>query len=244
MIDRLNALPDKKALDELRRAAAARGEEPAFDKEPCPAYQPPQSTFVVHYPDRAPVLLRLDFCGAFGSARHDGRWRFFLRDAMVTFFSLYRAQLAAQADPASLRAQPCAGRFDIQPGHPLLGGPGIASNRGYNEPFLPSELAAVTVCRYAVDQNRRTRLVAEGQADPAHNAAVRRAVNAVFAGGPPVDCRRMTLLDQVIVVDVTGARDEVIVARRPCQSAGGRDAVGTVPGDLIPLIDGVLGPPR
>ncbi|HEX6869459.1 MAG TPA: hypothetical protein VF163_00040, partial [Micromonosporaceae bacterium] len=152
LIDQLNSMPSIAGLKWIGQGTGVRPPQPRADQFSCVDRNRATTdlSLVLRYPSRAPVVVWLDRnCG---SATYDGRTRYGLRQTLAVFFALIRAQRAALAEPRDLRALACpASMSAAELDRRTLVGQGrddIAEVRSDGDPFLPSPVAAVTLCRY------------------------------------------------------------------------------------------------
>lgn len=115
------------------------------------------TSLLFRYPDREPVLVQVDRnCHV---AQVDGRTRAYSGPGPIEWFEdLYRGQLAAQVDPATIAAPECPQTLAT------AGGPrdDISQGKGLDGQALPTELAAATFCRYFGTRSLRHRRCGTG----------------------------------------------------------------------------------
>lgn len=216
-------------------------------------------SLVVTYADRDPMAVLLDRnCG---TATADGRTRYMSgteqsHPALLDgFLELYREQLAATTNPATVKAPACAASLSQQDvnGFTSASEPrdGIARNRGGADAYLPNALVEVTTCRYAVTggklqltKQHSQRNDLEPVRDLLNNATTVR--NSTDGNGTQTvtnlsECRIETpisKLDIVWIADTTGAVSEVRISRAPCPEVRRSGMGGLVPQpELIGQLD-------
>ncbi|NRQ39002.1 hypothetical protein HII36_45360 [Nonomuraea sp. NN258] len=259
MVAELNLLRTREELAaELRAREAAKGRVLSGDLhlgQACTMIgYGSELSFVVHYAGgRPPAVVLIDRnCGTATSA---GRTRF--GDPSDTFLAHYRRQLESRA--GSVPSPQCAARLPAAGVDPeVMPRDDVAANRGLRRrEFLPSPLAAVTVCRYRLDGDvlrltsdarvpgplDLTRALLEAAASPTVPDGRARGPEAYtecgapeWTGGPVTD------LDVLRAADATGAIAEVRVWRQPCQAVSSGLASGLILGpDLRDRLDVWLG---
>lgn len=205
---------------------------------------PENLSLVVSYADRDPFAVLLDRnCQ---TATSDGRTRRITGTDIAhpalldTFLALYREQLVAMTDPATVKAPACAASLTQQDVSGLNRAveprDGIARNRGGADGLAPSALVDINVCRYrtgagglrlATQHAQRQDL--EAFRDLLNSAAMVRSTTdatGVQSLTNASGCQRGTNIDELDVIwlaDATGAVTEVRLPRAPCpevQSAG------------------------
>ncbi|MBB5869733.1 hypothetical protein F4553_003112 [Allocatelliglobosispora scoriae] len=195
-------------------------------------------SLVLTYADRAQVTVALDRnCG---TAIADGRTRFmsgsskFSPTLLDGFVGLYREQLAASTDAATVQAPACPATLTQAAVSGMTANTdardGIARNRGSVDVFAPSALVEVRACRYLAGSGGTLKLTAqhaERSAAPAVrdllNEATKVRENTDAEGGSTVTnlagCAvdvAIGSLDVIWIADATGAVSEVRVLRAPC----------------------------
>jgi hypothetical protein len=243
VVAELNRIPDG---DRVRRDADAGGAEVACQSR---GYFT-QLSFVVRYPHRGPAAVWLDpNCG---TATAGGRSRFGYGSALLVFFREYRSELAAHA---GTRPPPACDEVlttvDLNRNTPR----GreideVARQRAEGEPFLPSPLRAVRVCRYEIGIGGVGHRSGEELVPPSMHEHVRYIVNSQLDDTSATICDEdvigtaVTILDVLFVVDETGAVAEIRLPRRPCAAAlvANRTPVHVWPA-LHTIVDGGLGEP-
>ncbi|WP_432925673.1 hypothetical protein ACQPZZ_33435 [Microbispora sp. CA-135349] len=251
MIAVLNALPARDEVEAAARAEmAAEGHAPPGDLhigEVCTdiGYRT-QLSFAVRYRDRPSALLLLDRnCGV---VHHAGRTRFLRGEPVDRFLFLYREQIAR--DPTAVPPPRCPAKVAVAEvdNRPDLEFPedGMARNRGREDGFLPSPLAAVTACRYRADGDDlrlRSHRVLRDDLEPVRellntaatvqSVADGQGVTTYYVNG--VGCGRpdrtraatpITRLDVVWAADTTGAVAEMRIWRAPCRAVFSGTAAG------------------
>ncbi len=252
VVNAFNALPTR-AQEQARHPGAGRA---------CGAvlYQT-QPSYVFRYPGRPPVIVLVDQdCG---TAYADGRTRVLdPADPGGRFLALYRAQLIADTDPATIASPTCPSGLlpaQVDPRTISAEPPDSIRRNQVGDEFLQSPLVAVVACRYVRHADGLVLTTSSGHRgglEPVRdllNAATTvqattdangttSATNLTECGDPNHGDTTVTQLDEVHVVDATGATAVVRVWRAPCTAVFRFGQGGLVPTPaLLTQLDAWLG---
>ncbi len=252
VVDAFNALPT---------IAQERARHPGTELGCGAVLYPTRPSYVFRYADRPPVIVLVDDDCA--TAYADGRTRVLdPADPGGRFLALYRAQLIAGTDPATIPTPSCPSSLtpaEVDP-DTIAGEPAdsVARNQVGDE-FLQSPLVAVTACRYVrsgqaitLVTSNATRSGLEPVRDLLNRATTVRTTtdangtesvtNLTECGDPNHPGTTVTQLDEVNVADATGATAVVRVWRAPCTAVFrfGQGGLTPVPG-LLTQLDAWLG---
>jgi hypothetical protein len=261
IVDRLNSLPNAdEFLARMREQERKAGHDANNLELGCTLIGfATEFSLALRYPDGSIAVVWLyQNCG---TASSGGRTRY--GDVRNLFLTLYRGQLEATANPASVQAPTCPShltRADLTmaPGgkHPL---DEIARNRSGENPFLPSPLAKANVCRYHKASGGSATLVkSDAVSDPERLRTMLNAATTVqtttdergassatnFADCFGADLGIADVLDLLRIADITGAIAELFILRGPCAAVVRYSMGGLVPTpELTAALDARLGRP-
>ncbi|WP_027344114.1 hypothetical protein [Hamadaea tsunoensis] len=250
MLDVFNAMPTKANFNEQRKRNHPDANIPS--EWMCDAVGYFQEfAFAVTYTDGRVVTVLTDRnCGL---AYLDGHLRVMQPSPVNTFKQLYLGQQISRTDPATVATPSCpsttsgAGEFIDQ-----ISAMRIATLTS-DDPFLPTPLVAVALCRYA-DNGTGLRLTAHYEArttgDPRLpgpvdtwrqriNAATARREGAAGCHGAS-DLANATALDVMWAADESGAVSAVPVEWGPCRQVVARNATIPPSESLKEYLDQVL----
>jgi hypothetical protein len=223
----------------------------------CPAIFLPQLSLVAIYANGDPVTVTLD--RSCGTATAEGRTRFLSGGSSLQhpylvdgFVALYREQLAAATDPATITVPACAAMLseqDLSMSHTdNQPRDAIARNRGGVDAFAPSALIEIRACRYHATAGILQLVKQHHQRDDL--VSVRDLLNDATLVGTEAatnlsECALESAIDSLDVVwlaDATGAISEIRVPRARCAEVRRAGIGGLVlrPG-FAERLDGWLG---